>query len=85
MSIAAEKNKRFAFEFQTFSFGHLITSIGGNSQVQAENKFWMLYEFPKSPGHSVKPEDKFLSPVGVDALIVKKKYKYLFWLRTVVW
>lgn len=78
MTIAAEIDERFVFEYETFSFGRFITSIGGHSQNPDENLFWFVYEYPEN--YPNVPGKEFLS-AAVDVLIVKKKYQYLFWLQ----
>lgn len=80
MNIAAEKDERFVFKYQTFDIGRFITSIGGHAQDPDENLFWLIYEYPEN--YPDVPGFEFLSDWGVDLLIVKKNYKYLFWLQT---
>jgi hypothetical protein len=81
MTFAAQQDNHFTFEYQTYSFGRFITKIANHSQSTEENYFWMLYEYPDTRGIKIRPVKEQLSEVGVDLLIVKNKFRYLFWLQ----
>lgn len=79
MTKAAQTDKRFEFQYQTFTIGRFITSIGNNLQNEAKNLFWLLYEIPINE----QPEKKYLSDFGVDLLRIKNNFQYLFWLQKI--
>lgn len=84
MEEAAKSKQDFIFEYKTYDFGRLITSIGGASENTEKNQYWMLYELSSKPDVDRKPTDKYLSNWGVDALDVRQSVHYLFWLKTVI-
>jgi hypothetical protein len=85
MEQAAKQNPAFKFEYQSFSFGRLINKINGKASNAAENKYWMLYELKDKPKVNAKPGAALRAQFGVDGLIVKDNYNYLFWLQTVIY
>ncbi|XP_073831331.1 uncharacterized protein CG3556-like [Musca autumnalis] len=83
MNQAAQIDSRFDFKYKNTSWGHYITEIDGKEESVKNNIFWMLYDLPQFPNKNKKPGNEYLSPVGVDGLIVENDKHYLFWLKEV--
>uniref|UniRef100_A0A1I8NA23 DUF4430 domain-containing protein n=1 Tax=Musca domestica TaxID=7370 RepID=A0A1I8NA23_MUSDO len=81
MNQAAKIDPRFDFKYKNTSWGHYVTEIAGKAEDVKNNIFWLLYNLPEPPNKNNKPGEEYMSPVGVDGLIVENGKNYLFWLR----
>lgn len=81
MQIAAEQDSHYVFEATEWPNGHYVHTLAGYKEEPSRYHYWLLYQVPTLPEPASPPGNNFVTPVGVDGLIVEDGDHYLFWYK----